>query len=415
MIAKNWFTTLLFWLVFIPAWAQQPVKSNYEKGREAAFLGEYEQAVTFLQQALTETPHDYDSKVMLARVYYWKQQTDSARYYLEAVLPLAAEDAETQLLYLQLLLSVSEAEKLLTHYKQLAPEISRKQAFRYQQILALEAIGKEKAALDSLEKLLVTAQSLPQARAKLHQLQRKLVKHKVGTEIDYSTFDVPLKDWYGLALVYERKLAPGPLQFKLQTASRFAQQAAQLEVDFYPILTPKTTAYIGFGLSNNTLFPAFRGGAELYQSVNRGWEFSGGFRYLNFSNDPITTYTLSATKYLGNYYLHIRPFIIPYRDNVYLTAALQMRRYLSESRHFLGLNFAIGNSPDMDFRLNGPDAENINPGLYLLQAFSLRLDYQQAIRPLLILKPFLEFRNEEFRPGDFRSRYSFGLALHKSF
>jgi YaiO family outer membrane protein len=415
MIAKHCLIALLFSLLVFSVEAQQPIKSNYEKGREAAFSGDYTLAITYLQRALVESPNDYDSQAMLARVYYWKQQPDSALLLVEAILPLAQEDAETQLLYLQLLLAESKAEKMLAHYQQLQPALANKQQFRFQQILALEAIGQEKAALDSLEKLLVNAQGLPQARAKLHQLQRKLVKHKIGAEFDYSTFDVALNDWYGLALTYERKLASGPLQFKIQSARRFAQEAAQLEVDFYPMLGQKTTAYVGFGLSNNTLFPAFRGGAELYHSLQGGWELSGGLRYLNFSNDPITTYTFSATKYLGNYYLHLRPFVIPYRDNIYVTAALQMRRYLSESRHYLGASIALGNSPDMDFRLNGPDAENINPGLYLLQAFSIRLDYQQAIRPLVLIKPFLEFRNEEFRPGDFRSRYSLGLAIYKSF
>jgi len=205
------------------------------------------------------------------------------------------------------------------------------------------------------------------------------------------------------------------LQLRLHLANRFEQTAAQLEADFYPRLTDKTTAYFGFGLSNNTLFPTFRLGAELYRSFPKAWELSAGFRYLWFKNSPLATYTVAATKYIGRYYLSLRPFVIPFKGSVYLTSSLSARRYFKDARHYLGISTAIGNSPDMDFRLNDPSLEALNPNLYLLDAFSIRFDYQRPFGNRLILKPFVEYRKEEYQPTIYRSRSSFGLSVTRNF
>lgn len=395
--------------------AQNTADSLYSSAKLAAQSGKYDLAVQQLEQLLQLRPTDYDGQVLLGRVYYWKGDFKLALKLVEAAVVRVPSDTETQLLYLNLLLASTQPARLLEHMSNLPHDMQQLGAFEFCRIKALQLAGKNEEALQALNSYLVQYPENQQAR-QLEQLLIRLVANQaILIDAEMSSFNVPLDNWYTLALGYENRLKPGPIQFRLHLTNRFQLTAAQFETDFYPRLNEKTTAYFGFGLSNNTLFPGFRLGAEIYRSLPTAWEISAGLRYLSFKNNPLTTYTLAATKYIGSYYFSLRPFIIPFQNSVYLTSSFSARRYFSDSRHYIGFSTAVGNSPDMDFRLNDPNLEALNPNLYLLDAISLRLDYQRPINNKLILKPFCEYRNEEFRPATYRSRTSLGISVIRNF
>ncbi len=395
--------------------AQSNADSLYNAAKIAVQEEKYNLAIGQLEEMLQLRPLEYDGRILLARIYYWKLDYSLAITTLSPVVHRAPSDAETQLLYLNLLLATKQLEQLNEHLAGLPIEIQQQGAFEFCRIQALQLAGKNEEALLAINSYLVLYPDNSQARQLQQLLIRLVANQAILVDIEMNHFNVPIDNWYSLAIGYENRLQPGPLQVRLHLANRFQLTAAQLETDFYPRLNDKTTAYIGFGLSNNTLFSAFRLGGEIYRSLPKAWEISVGVRYLSFKNNPLTTYTLAATKYVGNYYFSIRPFIIPFQSSIYLTSSFSSRRYFSDSRHYLGLSAAIGNSPDMDFRLNDPNIENLNPDLYLLDAIAIRLDYQRPINNRLLLKPFLEYRNEEFRPATYRSRTSLGLSLIRNF
>lgn len=395
--------------------AQNGVDSLYEAGKVAAKAGNYDTAKEKLEDFLRVRSGDYDATVLLARVYYWQGKPLKALEIVESILNQASNDSETQLFLLDLLLATKQEERLLAYFMTLPSAMQKKPAFQFCRIKAWYQLERHEEALTALQSYLVSFPENQQARQLEQQLIRLLAKQAILLDLDFSSFNVPLDNWYSLAIGYENRLKQGPLQFRLHSAQRFQQTAFQLESDFYPTLNNKTTAYFGLGISNNTLFPGFRLGAELYRSLPSAWEVSAGLRYLSFRNNPLTTYTFSTTKYIGSYYINLRPFIIPFQGSVYLTSSLSARRYFKDVRHYLGLAVAVGNSPDMDFRLNDPNIEALNPDLYLLDAFSLRLDYQKPFGNRFVAKPFLEYRNEEFQAGNYRSRSSLGISLIRNF
>lgn len=395
--------------------AQSSADSLYLAGKKAAQAGEYTLAIMQLEQLLSLRPDDYDAQTYLARVYYWKKDFSKSISLLEPALKRVPSDSETQLLYLEVLLADQKTPVVLNHIATLPSSMQEQAAFKYTKIKALHQSERHKEALEAINSFLVSTPDHLQARQLQQVLARLVARQAILIDLEMSSFNVPLDNWYSLAVGYENRLKQGPLQLRLHFANRFQQTAAQFEADFYPRINEKTTGYFGFGLSNNTLFPGFRLGAEIYRSLPHAWEISAGLRHLSFKNNPLTTYTLAGTKYIGSYYFSLRPFIIPFQGSVYLTSSLSTRRYFKDSRHYVGLSAGIGNSPDMDFRLNDPNLEALNPDLYLLDAFSLRLDYQRPFKNQLILKPFLEYRQEEFQPANYRSRTSFGLSITRNF
>jgi len=409
------FLTAIILLLSTGLYAQTTADSLYLSGKKSAQAGDYSLAIQQLEQLLSLRPADYDGQMLLARVYYWQKDFVKSVSLLEPTLKRAPSDAETQLLYLEVLLASQKTTELLNHLASLPESMQEQADFKYNKIKALHQAARYEEALEAINIYLVNTPDHLQARQLQQLLTRLVANQAILIDMEMSTFNVPLDNWYSFALGYENRLKQGPLQIRLHVANRFQQTAAQLEADFYPRINEKTTGYFGFGLSNNTLFPAFRLGAEIYRSLPHAWEISAGLRHLSFKNNPLTTYTVAATKYIGSYYFSLRPFVIPYQGSVYLTSSLSARRYFKDAQHYVGLSAGIGNSPDMDFRLNDPNLEAINPDLYLLDAFSFRLDYQRPIKNRLILKPFIEYRQEEFQPANYRSRTSLGLSITRNF
>jgi len=395
--------------------AQNHADSLYLTAKNSAYAGNYSIAIQQLEQLLVLRPGDYDGQVLLARTYYWQGELNKSLLLLTPAVRRAPNDVETQLLYLDVLLANKQSEDVLSHLLTRTAAEQEKAGFKFRYIKALYQLKRYEEALDAVNIYLVATPDNLSARELQQQLIRLVANQALLLEMEMSSFDVPLSNWYSLALGYENRLKSGPLQFRLHAVNRFDQSAAQLEVDFYPRINEKTTGYFGIGLSNNTLFPGFRWGAEIYRSLPQAWEISAGIRQLYFKNNPLTTYTVAATKYIGSYYISLRPFIIPYQGSIYLTSSLAARRYFKDARHYIGLSTAVGNSPDMDFRLNDPNSEGLNPNLYLLDALSLRFDYQRPLGNRQIIKPHLEYRREEFRPSNYRSRISLGLSLTRSF
>ncbi len=407
--------TVLFAGLVLLSRAQPLPDSLYLAGRDAAQSGKLTTAAGTLEKLLLIRTDEYDGRVLLARVYYWQGKNDSAYQTLMPALERVKTDQEAWLLHFDILLASKNAGKLLKQYDTLDESLKPTSAFRFKRVQALRMLKREDEAYDSLFVLQKEFPAEQQIQKLYGELKAGKLKNSLLLDLEYNIFNVPLSDWKSLAAGYERRTSWGTLQMRLHFANRFDQSASQFETDFYPRINAKTTAYAGFALSNNTLFPGFRAGAEIYRTLPASWELSAGLRYLNFSNNPLTTYTIAATKYLGNYYFSLRPFIIPSGNAVYITSAFAARRYLRGNKHYIGLSAAIGNSPDMDFRLNDPLSEPINAQLYLLDAFALRIDYQRMPGHQLLIRPFVEYRKEEFRPGTYRTRSSFGLSLARNF
>lgn len=167
----------------------------------------------------------------------------------------------------------------------------------------------------------------------------------VGADYSVTSFSGDLDPWQLASVSLAGRSPRGTVILRGNLADRFGASGAQVEVDAYPRLGPGRYAYLNAGYSAADVFPAWRAGAEVFTSLPRAWEASVGVRHLRFDGDPLTLVTGSVGKYLGNYWLSLRPFVRAKDDGLSASASLSARRYFEDADRFVGVRVGYGSTP----------------------------------------------------------------------
>jgi YaiO family outer membrane protein len=224
----------------------------------------------------------------------------------------------------------------------------------------------------------------------------------VGVEYEYVHFEGDLEPWRLASLWVQQGTALGPVIGRVNYADRFGEPGVQLEADAYPRLGPSAYAYLNAGYAPSGFFPTWRFGAELYGNFPGGWEASAGARELRFDSSHVTLYTGSIGKYVGNYWLSLRPYAQSREGSPSASATLTGRRYFADADQFVGASVGYGKTP----------SENPTPDeLQRLSAFAAGLHGAQGVRPGLLGLWSVGFEREELAVDRFRRRWRASLGL----
>ncbi|MFN3528376.1 MAG: YaiO family outer membrane beta-barrel protein [Bacteroidia bacterium] len=409
---------IFFWLLttFQPAHAQDTpdLDKLFRRAQQLGFDGHYEDARVLIDSILLFKRPNTDAELFKANTWLWQKEYSEGTRLLQQLQARESENQEVALALLKAYVWSAKNDSAISLSKRFKAEWLLKGDFQYYTALAYFNLGAYENSLAITEKLFQNQSAYPGIRALHEQNIYHLQRQHLLLDYQFSSFNDDIPDWHWLSLEYGKQLRRGPLLFRLTQISRFNLDASQFELEYYPRINDKTYLYAGAGLAQGVLFPSFRAGLEAFREIGNAFELSAGFRHLGFSDAPVTSYTLSLSKYHKAWWLSLRPFIIPAAGNVYLTSNLQIRRYLNNSRHWLNLTAGIGNSPDLDFRLNAPDSAPSDQ-LFVLDATLVRLDYQHPMGFNWLFRSFAEYKNEEFLPGNYRTRYTLGIALQRFF
>jgi len=170
-------------------------------------------------------------------------------------------------------------------------------------------------------------------------------KTYVALDYSYVTFHGDIDPWRLASLSLGRSTSKGALIGRVNYANRFATSGLQFEADAYPRLSRRIYAYLNAGYSDADIFPMLRFGGELFANLSNAWEASAGFRELRFSDSPVTLYTGSVGKYVGNYWLSLRPFLRFKKSGNSASAGLTARRYFADGDHYFGGRLNYGSTP----------------------------------------------------------------------
>ena len=128
------------------------------------------------------------------------------------------------------------------------------------------------------------------------------------------------------------------------SVNRFGLEDRQVDVEFYPTFRAGTYAFVGIGFGRDKiLYPEHRVSVDLYQSIGRGFEVSGGYRRLGFA-ETTHIYLATLTKYSGNWMFTGKAFMVP--DQVLGDAWSyhgNLRRYFGAAgTSFVGAGYSHG-------------------------------------------------------------------------
>ena len=176
---------------------------------------------------------------------------------------------------------------------------------------------------------------------------RKDIKPVISLGADYSYvgFEDGLDPWHYASLTLGRRGAGGSLIGRVNYARRFGSSGGQFEVDAYPRLSKNTYAYLNAGYSPSSIFPTWRSGGELFIALPKAWETSVGYRQLRFGGLPVTLFTGTLGKYVGNYWFSLRPFVRQKDTGMSASASITARHYFEDGDHYLGVRVGYGSTP----------------------------------------------------------------------
>lgn len=332
--------------------------------------GHRPQALQLLEKYLQDSPDDPDARTLYGLMLSWESRYDDARKQFETVLAKRPDysDAVAGLINVELWSSHPERAEQLA-----ARTLERKghsSPLMLAQARALRAQNKDREALDVLDRLLSSDPQNQSAILAERNLRESMRQWRVSYSHTYEWFGHGSGAWNQNDLTLGRSTPLGGVSATFSRAERFGLHSNISEINFYPHIRQGTYGYLGFGYSyDGTLFPNYRMGAEIFQSLPHGFEGSLGYRRFGFG-EATNMATGSLGKYLGNWLIGARFFFTPDELGVTKSVSFSARRYLSHAGDYIGFRVGTGPSP---FDPRSRDE------LKALKAFSTYVQFRKGI------------------------------------
>ncbi len=337
---------LIFLLVaiFTNHLCAQTAQELYENAQQHAYAQEYTEAEDLLNTILLSNADHYDAKLLLAQVYAWNRQYILSSQLLTTLIHDFPPSADAYEMLAKVALwqqTYTNCLSVCNKGLQLYPESLSLQLTKAQ---ALSNTGDTESAISILETLLAQ-DSEPEASKLLKQLTYKEPANAIIAEYAYAHFSNTFSPWHTTSLAYRRKTSWGSLTGRISSTNRFDRKGVQYELEAYPRINKKSYVYLNGGISNNTVFPQYRFGAEYFRLFSRNLEISGGVRGLSFEQTYVNILTLQLGHYFSHYWLSARGFVASIENKHEATGTFTLRRYLSNPDQYLTLYAGSGATP----------------------------------------------------------------------
>lgn len=397
--------------------------SNFKQARELAFAGNREEARRICYEILKQNPKFYDAGILIGRTFAWDKNFQSGREELKKVLDVDFDNRDAISAMIDLEKWAGDSHRAIFYCEYALSFFPNDEAFLVQKVKLLQDIGDESKSLQVLDELMELNPASEEGLILMKKYKSSRMVYKAIYQHDYESFNEPYnREWHLSSFQLARRNTWGSIIGKVNLGDLISdgesfwsnKVAKQFELDAYPRVSKKSYAYLNYGYSPDNLFPKHRAGAELYHKLPKAFEVSAGMRFLQFDSDAgnknIYIYTASFGKYYRNYWFSFRTYLRPKNSNLSQSYWLITRRYLRNSKNYIGLELATGVSPD-EARGNFSTLD-----IYKYKSKRLRLSYQDRLgtdRLLYLIR--LGYEREEYRVNEKRNVLSVSVKLSYQF
>lgn len=183
----------------------------------------------------------------------------------------------------------------------------------------------------------------------------------------------------------------------------FKTISAQEQLEVYVFWSKKLSFYTLYAYSESTLLSKHLAILEGSLSLANGWNITGGSK-MYYWTKPIFSYTVGLEKYIGNFWIIVKPYLTYMHSNSYGSVNVGIRRYFRNASNFIHAGFFDGHSAEMLPHLDSQYLLGNNTwGCYLL--------WQQKLATSFLLKTAGSFRNEQYTNGLNRNIPGFTLGI----
>lgn len=229
----------------------------------------------------------------------------------------------------------------------------------------------------------------------------------VAGDYGYTRFVESLDPWQLGSVSLGHRSRRGAFIARVNAARRFGEGGVQGEVDAWPRLGGRLYAYLNAGVANADVFPRQRYGAELFANLPRAWELSLGARQLRLGGAPVTLFTGSLGRYVGNSWISLRPFAREKDGTLSASLGLTARRYFADADNFVGARVGYGNTP----------TDRLTPNELVVRAssWSAGVHGSRTLRPRLVGTWALGYEREGLGADRQRRRFEGAIGLRADF
>jgi len=321
---------------------------NFLLSRAYAYSGQWDKALTVLNELALVHAENTDVLLMRARIESWKKNYDTAEKGYKAVLKLSPGNPEA-------LIGLAEIASWQRNYA--------KSVFIYRKVVEQEPVNPDiyfrigrvylwEGNYQKAKENLRTALRFDPKNAEYKQTlemtsPRFKPKYELRYEYQAEGFNDGRETYRDQNLVLQVNLFPnfGPVLFGVNQTRRYGQQDFRFGVELYPHLWKGAYADLSFAYSPRaTHYPNLGFQVELYQGVFSAAEFSLGYRRMNFAENTVSLYLGSLGYYWGKYYAVARLYYSPEKTEGGFAWIANLRRYFSEES-YLVIGYGRGSMP----------------------------------------------------------------------
>lgn len=405
---------LLTLLVVLPCKAQEQEQKTeviVEDAKKAAFdQKDYETAIKLMKRVLEKTPEVIDYNIFLGRLYTWSEKVDSARNIFRRVLEKTPGHEDATLAYGNLEYWNSNSAIALEIIESGLRSSPTSSSLLLLKARVLNSLNRAPEAGLVLTRLLKLDPKNAEARALANILKENSSINKINLSYDYVYFDEQFEDpWQIASFGYARQTKLGAIGVNLNYANRFDDNGFQTELEAYPKISRTFYGYVAGAYSaNNGVFPKYRAGFSLFANLPAALEAEAGIRFIHF-NQTNTIYTLALGKYYKNYWLNIRTYLTPAKNNIAQAYSVNLRYYYGGADDYLSLGAGTGISPD--------ETQNnvLLASDYQLKSTNLSAAYRHALNYKNIVSLGLTWFNQEYKQQTWGNQYNLNLTYQFKF
>ncbi|MHA6728381.1 YaiO family outer membrane beta-barrel protein [Chryseobacterium sp. A301] len=236
------------------------------------------------------------------------------------------------------------------------------------------------------------------------------VRNEIGVTRLQSFYDSGASSSSVTSLEYIRRFeSKSTLIGRVNYADRNAVNGLQVEAETYLMHSPKYYSFASVSVGAKGAFPEFKAGYSLNRNFKKGWEGELGYRFLTAQGYDVHSAVLGVGKYVGNYWLNLKGYLIKDSENYHHSYRFTSRYYLNDELDYLTLILATGTSPDD--RSRNFDASNF--GSFLSK--SIAVGYKKKFKRNLSASFTGAWNNQKISATNYLNQFDLYISLSKGF
>lgn len=343
-------------------------EAQFGLARALSFSGRYLEAIDEYSKLIEENPNDGDSRLGRGRAYAWSKQYEDAlrdiRFVVEKT-PDYADAWEALGDVYRWQENLSQAEESYSRCLSLQSNNPAALLGRARVYLQMGRKTEAQADVDSAEANQGDAKEIQELRDALQPPkpeEKPVVEEKSavdarpfreGREIqypwelrhsfDYLDFAPTDNEWLTHHTVLRREFPHGSIAIESLETKRFSEWDDAIAVDGYFDLWSGAYANLRLqGTPNADVLASWDGYAELFQGFGDGWETSGSYRHLDFSDNNVDLYGIGLGKYIGDWYLREKTTMTTESGSLDVSQSFTIRKFFVSEDHFLQFMTGFG-------------------------------------------------------------------------